>query len=35
MLELQLQSGADTKICTKHGLTALGLAKKYGHSDMQ
>jgi len=35
MIKLLLQSGADTKIRTKHGLTAVGLAKKYGHSDMQ
>jgi ankyrin repeat protein len=35
MVELLLLSGADTKLRTKDGLTALALAKKYGHADIQ
>lgn len=35
MVELLLQSGADTKARTKDGLTALDLAKKYGHTNIQ
>lgn len=31
MVELLLKSGADTKMRTKEGFTALGFAKKYGH----
>jgi ankyrin repeat protein len=35
IIELLLQSGADKKIRTKDGSTALGLAKKYGHTEIQ
>ncbi len=35
MVDLLLAAGADTKMRTKEGLTALGLAKKYGHTDIQ
>lgn len=35
MVELLLKSGADTKMRAKGGLTALGLAKKYGHTGIQ
>ena len=35
MVELLLRSGADTEIRTKDGLTALALAKKYGHTQIQ
>ena len=35
MLELLLRSGADVKLRTKDGLTALALAKKYGNTELQ
>jgi len=35
MVELLLKSGADTKMRTKEGLTALGLAKRDGHTGIQ
>jgi ankyrin repeat protein len=35
MMELLLHTGADTKVRTKDGLTALALAKKYGNTELQ
>jgi ankyrin repeat protein len=35
MVELLLHSGADSKLRTNDGLTALALAKKYGNTDIE